>query len=125
LKNILVESMSSHKNCRVTLSHWLVSSSQCRVNMKFNVFPMPLFCYEMAPNKLKMMPNVVSVVLIPVYPDMNFWGNRFPFYFSPSISVICTSLVQPCSKKYTSLSFASPINENDQRRSRTCTWIWI
>jgi len=26
-----VESESSHKNCRITSSHWFASSSQCRV----------------------------------------------------------------------------------------------
>jgi len=44
-----VESESSHKNCRVTSSHWFASSSQCRVTRNFTFFT-ALFCCEMAPN---------------------------------------------------------------------------
>jgi len=38
---------SSHKNCRVTSSHWFAGSSQCRVTWNFT-----FLCYEMAPNML-------------------------------------------------------------------------
>jgi len=34
----LVESEPSHKNCRVTSSHWLASSSQCRLKWNFTFF---------------------------------------------------------------------------------------
>jgi len=34
----LVESESSHENCRVTWSYWFASSSQCRVTQNFTFF---------------------------------------------------------------------------------------
>ena len=47
-----VRSVSNHKNCRVTSSHWFASSSQCLVKWNLTFF-MSVFCYEMAPDKLK------------------------------------------------------------------------
>ena len=46
-----VESESSHRNYRVTSSHWFASSSQCRVTRNFTFFH-DIFCYEMVPNTL-------------------------------------------------------------------------
>ena len=90
------ESESSRKNCQVISSYWYASSSQ----MKFNIF---LFLLEngtqstikMAPNELKMMPNVVLATLNPGYLDLIILWNQFPFYFSLSLSVISRSLAQP------------------------------
>jgi len=48
----LVESELSHKNCRVTSSHWFASWSQCRVTWNFTSFLLHCLCYEMAPNML-------------------------------------------------------------------------
>jgi len=55
----LVESESSHKNCRVTTSHWFASSRQCPVK-KISHFSYIFFamkwhrtCYKMASDKLQ------------------------------------------------------------------------
>jgi len=47
-----VESETSHKNCRVTSSHWFLSSSQRRVTWNFTFFLLHFLCYEMVPNML-------------------------------------------------------------------------
>ena len=48
----LVESVSSHKNCRVTSSHWFASSSHGWVKRKL-VFLYVFFWYKIAPNMLQ------------------------------------------------------------------------
>ena len=55
-----VESESNHKNCRVTSSHWLTSSSQCRATQNLTLFLRHFFamkwhptCYKMATDKLE------------------------------------------------------------------------
>jgi len=58
--HVLVESQSSHKNCRVISSHWFASSSQCRVKRNFTFFLRHFFamkwhptCHKMVPDKLE------------------------------------------------------------------------
>ena len=64
-----------------------------------------------------MVPNVILASVIACYLYVSFLWKQCAFYLSLSVSVISTSPVQLCCKKYTSLSFACPINENDQKQS--------
>ena len=63
-----VESEFSHKNCRVTSSHWFASASQCRVTRNFTFFLRHFFvmkwrptCYKITPNKLEKVPNMLFI----------------------------------------------------------------
>jgi len=101
-----------------------VSGLQARANVKSNeisLFSYIFFAtklyptsYTMAPNELKMLPNVVLAILIAGYLDLRFFRKQFPLYFSPSRSVISTILAKPCCKKYSSLSFTCPKMTRDE-----------
>ena len=84
----------------------------------------PFFCYKLATNILiccpingKMVLSAVSACLIADYLYPNFLWKPFAFYLYLSVSFISTSLAQPYCMLYTPLSFACPINENNQRRT--------
>jgi len=80
-------------------------------------------CYKLAnmqiccPISDKMVLSVVSACLIADYLYPNFLWKSFAFYLSLSVSFISTRLAQPYCMVFTSLSFACPINENNQRRT--------
>ena len=83
-----------------------------------------LFCYKLATNMLiccpisdKMVFSVVSACLIADYLYPNFLWKPFAYYLSLSVSFISTSLAQPYCMVHTALSFACPINGNNQRRT--------
>jgi len=119
----LVESESSHKNCRVTTSHWFASSRQCPVK-KISHFSYIFFamkwhrtCYKMASDKLQNGTQCcLSKFDCRLFLSKFLW-KQFTFYLPLSLSVISKSLAQPCCKKYTSLSFACPIYDIDPRRT--------
>jgi len=73
------------------------SSSQRRVKWNLTFF-LRFFCCKMASNVLKLVPKVISGLLLHLYPC--FWWKYFPVYISPSFSIISTSLVQSCRRKY-------------------------
>ena len=83
-----------------------------RVKVKSNEilhFSYVFFCYKMAPNELENGGRKVTKLCptssaISGYIDQNFWWNQFPLYFPLSLSVISTSIIQHCWKKYTSMS---------------------
>ena len=64
----------------------------------------------------KMVLSVVSACLIADYLCPNFLWKLFALYLPLSVSFISTSLAQLYCMVYTALPFASPINENNQRR---------
>ena len=99
----LVEFESSHKNFRVTSSHWFASSSQCRVIRNFTFFWRHFFAMKWHPTCRKMdhdkLENVVQCCFNKF--DCRLFISKFSqfsFYFCLSLSIISESLAQPCGK---------------------------
>jgi len=98
-----VESESSHKNCRVTSSHWFASSSKCRITRYFTFFLRHCFAmkwrpkwYPISPDKLdnsaqhamkwrpicwKMVSSVALACLTADYSYLNFFSLHFTCIF--------------------------------------------
>ena len=114
LFRVRVMTWSSHKNCRVTSSHWFASSSQCWVTGNFTFSLRHFFamkwhstCHKMAPDKLE---NGVQCCFNKF--DCKLFRSKFSqfaFYLSLSLSVISQTLAQP-SCKCCNLSVSAVVN---------------
>jgi len=110
----LVESESSHKNCRVISSLWFASSTQCRVTRNFTFLLRHFFAMKWHPTCHKIVPDKLENVAQCCFNkfDCRLFKSKFSqflFHFCLSLSVISESLVQPCCK-CCSLSFSIVVN---------------
>ena len=127
-----VQSESSHKNCRVTSSHWFASSSQCPVKWN-STFPCDVFYDKLVLNELKMAPyeqyiraqrakngakccfsNFISKLF-----RSEFLWKQFPFHFSSPLCHFHKPSPNLAARNIAYLFFTCP--KHEQR----WTWTWI